>query len=132
MTTPSTSASSGEGREDPTARRAREAAERAEWSRLSAIYFAHQQAIAPGKFHCFCGSLDDMRRAVAEIQRAGNAPSSPPGRADASGARQRVATAGPAPNQDAQRRAQLNQWHDNDARDRAAADRVADGEGSDA
>ncbi|GAA4893183.1 hypothetical protein [Actinomycetospora straminea] len=50
-------------------RRAREAAERAEWDRLSDIYFAHMNAIAPDQFHCFCGSLDDLRAAVAELDR---------------------------------------------------------------
>jgi hypothetical protein len=49
--------------------RAREAGERAEWDRLSDIYFAHMNAIAPDQFHCFCGSLDDLRAAVADLDR---------------------------------------------------------------
>ena len=49
--------------------RAREKAEHAEWQRLTAINFAHQERIAPGGGHCFCGSLDDLRAAVADLQR---------------------------------------------------------------
>jgi hypothetical protein len=106
--------------------RAREAAERAEWDRLSKIYFAHMNAIAPDQFHCFCGSLDDLRHAVARLDReatrdpAGR-PSTP--RADRSAATQGVAEV----QQDQQRREQLTRWHSADrAAEQGAGDADAD------
>lgn len=46
---------------------AQEKAERAEWDRLSRIYFDYMNARHPDHFHCFCGSLEDLREAVARI-----------------------------------------------------------------
>ncbi|MDD7966130.1 hypothetical protein [Actinomycetospora lemnae] len=103
--------------------RAREAAERAEWDRLTKIYFAHMNAVAPDQFHCFCGSLDDLRHAVARLDRealrhTGRNPGSsssggaPAGRA----ARGAASTVGAVEqgDQDQQRREQLTQWHNAD------------------
>ncbi|MDD7967791.1 hypothetical protein [Actinomycetospora lemnae] len=97
--------------------RAREAAERAEWDRLSDIYFAHMNAIAPDQFHCFCGSLDDLREAVADLDRqAARDPARRPTAAQAANrglAHQDHTQTLP----DQARREQLNRWH---ADDRAA------------
>lgn len=49
------------------AARATERAERAEWNRLSAILSAHQRETAPHAHHCFCGSLEQLREAVAAL-----------------------------------------------------------------
>ncbi|GAA4929267.1 hypothetical protein [Actinomycetospora succinea] len=96
--------------------RAREAAERAEWDRLSKIYFAHMNAIAPDQFHCFCGTLDDLRDAVDRLDR--DAIRHQSGKTDAvsrAGAAPRAARgaagAGEQVDQDQQRREQLTQWH---------------------
>ncbi len=94
--------------------RAWEAAERAEWDRLSDIYFAHMNAIAPDQFHCFCGTLDDLRQAVADLDR--QAARDPARRPSAVQAAARVA----AHQDDAQavgdqaRREQLTRWHGDD------------------
>ncbi|MEJ2862157.1 hypothetical protein [Actinomycetospora flava] len=107
--------------------RAREAAERAEWDRLSKIYFAHMNAIAPDQFHCFCGSLDDLRHAVARLDReATRNQHGKPGAASSRGVPADRAARGALRaveqvDQDQQRREQLSQWH--------TADRVA-GRGS--
>ncbi|PVZ08237.1 hypothetical protein [Actinomycetospora cinnamomea] len=92
--------------------RACEAAERTEWDRLSDIYFAHMSAIAPDQFHCFCGSLDDLRAAVAELDR--EAARDPVGRP----IKVRDANCGAAHQdgalQDQARREQLTRWHGDD------------------
>lgn len=103
--------------------RAQEAAERAEWDRLSKIYFAHMNAVAPNQFHCFCGSLDDLRHAVARLDReaardSAGRPSAP--RADRSASRG-VAEV----QQDQTRRAQLAHWY---GEDRAAEQGTGDGD----
>ena len=107
--------------------RAREAAERAEWDRLSKIYFAHMNAIAPDQFHCFCGTLDDLRHAVARLdQEATRNQTAKPGAASTRGApadgaaRGAVSAVGAVEqgDQDQQRREQLTQLH--------AADRTAE------
>jgi hypothetical protein len=104
--------------------RAREAAERAEWDRLSKIYFAHMNAVAPDQFHCFCGSLDDLRHAVARLDREATRNAGPSSISSSSrGApADRVALGAVRSveqgDQDQQRREQLTQWH--------AADRTAD------
>ncbi len=100
--------------ETRTEQRAREAGERAEWDRLSDIYFAHMNAIAPSQFHCFCGSLDDLRQAVADLDR--RVARDPARRPTADQSANRVA----AHQHDAQavgdqtRREQLTRWHAND------------------
>ncbi len=105
------------GQAEPRAQqRAREAAQRAEWDRLSKIYFAHMNAIAPDQFHCFCGTLDDLRHAVARLDReatrnAGpNQGSSSPG-APADRAARRAVRPVEHVDQDQQRREQLTHWH---------------------
>ena len=99
--------------------RAREAAERAEFDRLSQIYFAHCNAIAPGQFHCFCGSLDDLRRAVADLdRRAARDPARRPSTAGAGNRSSAQADGGSAAG-DHDRREQLARWH---AEDRAGED----------
>ncbi|GLZ49231.1 hypothetical protein Acsp06_54160 [Actinomycetospora sp. NBRC 106375] len=107
--------------------RAREAAERAEFDRLSQIYFAHWNAIAPGQFHCFCGSLDDLRRAVADLdRRAARDPVRDPARRPSTG---RAAHRSSADARDASadgdhdRREQLARWH---AQDRAGEESVGE------
>jgi hypothetical protein len=109
--------------------RAQEAVKRAEWDRLSDIYFAHMNAIAPDQFHCFCGSLDDLRQAVADLDR--QAARDPASRPTADQAANRVA----AHQDDAQavgdqtRREQLTRWHAADrAAEHGAADADADAE----
>jgi len=107
--------------------RAREAAERAEWDRLSDIYFAHMNATAPGQFHCFCGTLDDLRRTVAELDRqAARHPMRRPTAvqaADRESAHQDDAQALP----DQTRREQLTRWHGEDrAAEHGAGDADAD------
>ncbi|MEJ2862591.1 hypothetical protein [Actinomycetospora flava] len=110
--------------------RAREAAERAEWDRLSEIYFAHMNAIAPDQFHCFCGSLDDLRQAVARLdQEATRNQPAKPGAASSRGAPADRAARGAGRaveqgGQDQQRREQLTQWH--------AADRTVERDSVDA
>ncbi len=42
-------------------------AERAEFDRLARVLAVHQRATEPGAHHCFCGSLADLRRLVADI-----------------------------------------------------------------
>jgi len=105
--------------------RAREAAERAEWDRLSDIYFAHMNAIAPDQFHCFCGSLDDLRAAVAELDReaARDPVRRPTGVRDANrGAAQQDGAL-----REQARREQLTRWHGDD-REAAHAAGDADAE----
>ncbi|GAA4757790.1 hypothetical protein [Actinomycetospora chibensis] len=101
--------------------RAREKVERAEWDRLSDIYFAHMNAIAPDQFHCFCGSLDDLRQAVADLDRqAARDPARRPIAAQAADPR-----AADRDNEQTQqsRREQLARWHGEDrAGEHAAAD----------
>ena len=107
--------------------RARKAAERAEWDRLSDIYFAHMNAIAPDTFHCFCGSLDDLRQAVAELDR--QATRDPVRRPTAV----QAVNTGSAHQDDAQalpdqtRREQLTRWHaDDSATEHGAGDADAE------
>ncbi|GAA4895139.1 hypothetical protein [Actinomycetospora straminea] len=96
--------------------RAREAAERAEWDRLSKIYFAHMNAVAPDQFHCFCGSLDDLRHAVARLdheatRNPGAKAGRSSGRAASSATSRGALRAAGHVDQDEQRREQLTQWH---------------------
>lgn len=105
--------------------RAREAAERAEWDRLSDIYFAHMNAIAPDQFHCFCGSLDDLRAAVAELDR--EAARDPVGRPTGGRDANRGAAHPDGALRDQARREQLTRWHGDD-RDAAHAAGDADAE----
>ncbi len=46
---------------------AQAAAERAEFDRLARVLAAHQRATEPGREHCFCGSVADLRRLGADI-----------------------------------------------------------------
>lgn len=112
--------------------RAREAAERAEWDRLTKIYFVHMNAVAPDQFHCFCGSLDDLRAAVARLDR--EAIRNQSGKSDAASragvapkAARGAAEGGEQVDQDQQRREQLTQWHAADQSvERGSADVDAD------
>ena len=93
--------------------RAREATERAEWDRLSDIYFAHMNAIAPDQFHCFCGSLDDLRQAVAELDRqAARDPARGP--TAVQGATRGFAHHNAQAVEDQARREQVTRWHGDD------------------
>jgi hypothetical protein len=109
--------------------RAREAAERVEWDRLSDIYFAHITAIAPDQFHCFSGTLDDLRQAVADLDR--QAARDPARRPTAAQAANRGATQQDDPHAvgDQHRREQLTRWHGEDrAAEQVAGDVDADAE----
>ncbi|MDD7921298.1 hypothetical protein [Actinomycetospora callitridis] len=101
--------------------RAREKVEHAEWDRLSDIYFAHMNAIAPDQFHCFCGSLDDLRQAVADLDRqAARDPARQPTAAQA--AEHRAARQDDEQSHQS-RHEQLARWHGEDrAGEHAAAD----------
>lgn len=105
--------------------RAREAAERLEWDRLSKIYLAHMYAIAPDQFHCFGGSLDDLRAAVAELDR--QAARDPARRPTAVRAANRGSAHQDDPHalQDQTRREELTRWHGDN---REAAHAVGDAE----
>lgn len=106
--------------------RAREAAERAEWDRLT----ARLGILWPG-YDCFCGTLDDLRRTVSDLERRaahGRAPRT------GAGVRGRLAAhraAGQVVAQDRERAAQIARWHSDDSTDRAGSTDRDDGDGAD-
>ncbi|GAA4895666.1 hypothetical protein [Actinomycetospora straminea] len=99
--------------------RAREAAERAEWDRLTA-----RLGVLWPTYDCFCGTLDDLRRTVDDLERKAGIPptqrTTPPGSVRREGDpadHARMATAHAAQrvsgdlDQDQNRRQQLVSWH---------------------
>ena len=112
-------------------RRAREAAERAEWDHL----IDRLRVLSP-HYDCFCGTLDDLRETVADLERQGSRDRTSRvgdtairgGRRDAAVARAglRVRDRGvDEVEQDQARREQLTRWHAADsagARDLSDAD----------
>lgn len=114
-------------------RRERERAERAEWDHLT----TRLGELWPN-YDCFCGTLDDLRRTVADLERKA-ARERPPRSADAGAATHRrdAATAqvgfmthrhvADDGERDEARREQLNRWHAADHAERATT-HVADGE----
>ncbi|MEJ2865318.1 hypothetical protein [Actinomycetospora flava] len=128
-----TGADAGETRPQ---RRERERAERAEWD-----YLTDRLGVLWPNYDCFCGSLDDLRRTVAELERKAArkhpARERPARGADAAAARgdSGVARAGLRANrqtaedveQDQSRREQLTRWH---TADRALEHGAADGDGA--
>lgn len=112
-----TAAETGETRAE---QRERERAERAEWT-----YLIRRLGVLWPNYDCFCGSLDDLRRTVADLER--KAARERPARqaAAAAGAGQRNASAARAgawarrvpageSEEDSARREQLTRWHTTD------------------
>lgn len=112
-----TAAEAGEPRAE---QRERERAERAEWS-----YLIGRLGVMWPNYDCFCGSLDDLRRTVADLERKA-ARDRPARREDAAaGAGHRDASAVGAglwarrqlaseAEEDSTRREQLARWHTDD------------------
>lgn len=109
----------GEG-ETRAQRRERERAERVEWD-----YLTDRLGVLWPNYDCFCGSLDDLRRTVAELERKAARQRPARGRSargadPAAAARQDSSVAqglranrqiGEDVEQDQSRREQLTRWH---------------------
>ena len=93
--------------------RAREAAERAEWDRLT----ARLGVLWPG-YDCFCGTLDDLRRTVSDLERRaahGRAPSTGAGARGRLAAHRAAGQVVAQATQDRERAAQIARWHSDDS-----------------
>ena len=127
-----TGAEAGETRAQ---RRERERAERAEWD-----YLTDRLGVLWPNYHCICGSLDDLRRTVAELERKAarerfardrrtrGADPAAAARQDSSVARAGLRAnrqIGEDVEQDQSRREQLTRWH---TADRALEHGSADGD----